>query len=35
MDPEGVMKAFFPMKPDQLADMQKAFWSQFAKRAGS
>ncbi|MDX2143709.1 MAG: DUF6489 family protein [Rhodospirillaceae bacterium] len=35
MDPEGVMKAFFPMKPEQLADMQKAFWSQFAKGSGS
>lgn len=31
MDPESVMKAFFPMRPENLADMQKAFWSQFMK----
>jgi hypothetical protein len=35
MDPEGVMRAFLPLKPDQLAEMQKAFWSQFTKNAGS
>ena len=31
MDPEGVMKALFPIKPENMADMQKAFWSQFTK----
>ena len=31
MDPEGVMRALFPIKPENMADMQKAFWSQFTK----
>jgi hypothetical protein len=34
MDPESVMKALFPIRPENLADMQKAFWTQFTK-AGS
>ena len=34
MDPEGVMKALFPIKPENMADMQKAFWSQFTKTGG-
>ena len=31
MDPESVMKALFPIRPENLADMQKAFWTQFTK----
>lgn len=31
LDAEGVMKALFPIRPENLADMQKAFWSQFTK----
>jgi Family of unknown function (DUF6489) len=31
MNPESVMKTLFPIGPDKLADMQKAFWSQFGK----
>ena len=31
MDPETMMKAFFPLRPENLADMQKAFWGQFTK----
>ena len=34
MDPDGVMKALFPIKPENMADMQKAFWSQFTKSGG-
>ncbi len=34
MDPDGVMKALFPIKPENMADMQKAFWSQFTKTGG-
>ena len=31
MDPESIMKTFFPMPSGNLADMQKAFWAQFTK----
>lgn len=31
MDPQAVMKALFPVSPENLADMQKTFWAQFTK----
>jgi tetrahydromethanopterin S-methyltransferase subunit B len=31
MDPETIMKTMFPMRPENLADMQKAFWASFSK----
>jgi len=31
LDAESMMKAFFPIRPENLADMQKAFWSTFTK----
>jgi hypothetical protein len=30
MDPETIMKTLFPTQAGGLADMQKAFWQQFA-----
>ncbi|MBL8645237.1 MAG: hypothetical protein JNK21_14995 [Rhodospirillaceae bacterium] len=35
MDPEALMKTLFPIRPENLADMQKAFWAQFTKTDGS
>jgi hypothetical protein len=32
MDPETVMKTFFPVGPDKIAELQKAFWGQFTKQ---
>jgi len=29
MDPETMLKTLFPLQSEGLADMQKAFWSQF------
>lgn len=31
MSPDSVMKTLFPLGPDKLADMQKAFWSNLGK----
>ena len=31
MNPETVMKTLFPIGPEKIAEMQKAFWSQFIK----
>jgi hypothetical protein len=31
MDMESMMKMLFPVRPDNLAEMQKAFWAQFTK----
>lgn len=31
MNPESVMKTLFPVGPEKMAEMQKAFWSQFSK----
>lgn len=31
MNPETVMKTLFPMSPEKMADMQKAFWANFGK----
>lgn len=31
MSPESVMKTLFPIGPEKMAEMQKAFWSQFGK----
>jgi hypothetical protein len=31
LDPEAAMRVLFPIRPENLADMQKAFWSQFTK----
>lgn len=31
MNPETVMKTLFPMGPDAVAEMQKAFWAGFKK----
>ena len=30
-DPEAILKTMFPIRPENLADMQKAFWAQFTK----
>lgn len=35
MDPEAVMNALLPIRPENMADMQKALWSQFTKPAAS
>jgi hypothetical protein len=32
MDPEAVMRTLFPAGAEGLADLQKAFWSQFTGR---
>jgi|APGre2960657505_1045072.scaffolds.fasta_scaffold05240_4 hypothetical protein len=34
MDPEAVMNALLPIRPENMADMQKALWSQFTKTGG-
>ncbi|MBL8629680.1 MAG: hypothetical protein JNM81_08640 [Rhodospirillaceae bacterium] len=31
MDVDTIMKVLFPIRPENLADMQKAFWAQFTK----
>lgn len=35
LDAESMMKALFPIRPENLADMQKAFWSSFTRGSGS
>jgi hypothetical protein len=31
MSPEAVMKTMFPLAPEKMAEMQKAFWANFGK----
>jgi len=33
MEPEVMLKTFFPMQSEGMAEMQKAFWSQFTGAA--
>ena len=35
MEPEAMLKTFFPMQSEGMAEMQKAFWSQFTGAAKS
>lgn len=34
LEPETMMKMLFPLQPEGMAELQKAFWGQFAGKTG-